>query len=82
MAAGKAASAGRTSLARKIQPLQQAAEPRIAAKRIKKRLDRQQVDEVSLMLNRLVQTLECQIDMFHSDRSESFRQRTDYQLAG
>jgi hypothetical protein len=51
--------------------------PVIAPERAKKWLDCQQVDEIRLVIDRFIETLECQIEILQSDRSQSFCQGSD-----
>ena len=44
---------------------------------MKKRLDCQKVHEVCFVIDRFIQTLQCQIEISHPDRSETFCQGSD-----
>ena len=44
----------------------------IAPEWVKKWFDCQQVDEICLVIDRFIETLECQIEVFQSDRCQSF----------
>ena len=44
---------------------------------MKKRLDRQQIHKVCLVVDCFVQALECEIEVSHPDCSEAFCQRSD-----
>ena len=49
----------------------------IVSERLKKRLDRQQIDDICFVIDRFIEALECQIEIFHSDRCQSFGQRSN-----
>jgi hypothetical protein len=42
---------------------QNLSEPAVAPERVKKRLDREQVDKAGLMVDRILQAVECQIEI-------------------
>jgi hypothetical protein len=63
-------------LACQIQSFQKPGEPVIAPERVKKWLYCQQVDEICLVIDRFIEALQCQIEIFQSDRSQSFCQGT------
>ena len=50
--------------------------------RSEKRLDRQQIHEVGLVVDRFVQALECQIEISYPDCGETLRQGSDVLLGG
>lgn len=68
-------SNSRPSLMCEVEPFQQLREPGIASERLKERFDSQEVDERCLILDRLVKSFKGEIEIFHSDGSERFRQR-------
>ena len=60
-----------------IQLFQKPGEPVIGPQRIKKWLHCQQVNEICLVIDRFIEALQCQIEIFQSDRSQSFCQGSD-----
>jgi hypothetical protein len=64
-----------------IQSFQEPDEPLIAPEWLKERLDSEQVHEGCFIFDRLVKPLKAELEVFHSDRSESLSQRAHI-LAG
>src|SRR5215469_7510810 len=60
-----------------IQPFQKPCKPMIAPERMKEWLDCQEVYEICFVIDRFIEALECQIEVFQSDRSQSFCQWSD-----
>ena len=47
------------------------------SERLEKGLDCQQIDDIRFVIDRFIEALECQIEIFQSDRSQSFGPRSD-----
>jgi hypothetical protein len=60
------------ALSKKIQSFQKPCESVIAVERVKEWLDCQQVYEICSVIDRFIEALECQIEVFQSDRCQSF----------
>ena len=53
-----------TELKYKFQSFQELCEAVISSERLKKRLDCQQIDDIRFVIDRFVEALECQIEIF------------------
>ena len=53
-----------TELEYKFQSFQEFCEPLIGSKRLEKRLDCQQIDDIRFVIDRFMKALECQIEIF------------------
>jgi len=53
-----------TELEYKFQSFQELCEAVISSERLKKRLDCQQIDDIRFVIDRFVEALECQIEIF------------------